>query len=32
MIDENGNLVGMFTEKDVLLYILPSYIDRASIL
>ena len=32
MIDENGNLVGMFTRKDVLSYILPSYIDRAPIL
>ena len=28
IIDENGKLVGMFTEKDVLSYILPSYIEK----
>ncbi|MCM8795295.1 MAG: CBS domain-containing protein [Candidatus Omnitrophica bacterium] len=28
VIDEEGKLVGMFTEKDVLTYILPSYIDK----
>lgn len=28
VIDENGKLVGMFTEKDILSYILPSYIER----
>jgi CBS domain-containing protein len=28
VIDENGKLVGMFTEKDVLSYILPSYIEK----
>jgi CBS domain-containing protein len=28
VIDAQGKLVGMFTEKDVLKYILPSYLDR----
>lgn len=28
VIDEKGTLVGMFTEKDVLKYILPSYIEQ----
>ena len=28
VIDANGKLVGMFTEKDVLAYILPSYIEK----
>ena len=28
VIDGNGKLVGMFTEKDILSYILPSYIER----
>ena len=28
VIDENGKLVGMFTEKDILSYILPSYIEK----
>lgn len=28
VIDENGKLVGMFTEKDILNYILPSYIEK----
>lgn len=28
VIDENGKLVGMFTEKDVLRYILPSYVEQ----
>lgn len=28
VVDAQGKLVGMFTEKDVLKYILPSYIDR----
>lgn len=28
VIDENGKLVGMFTEKDVLSYILPCYIEK----
>ena len=28
VIDENGKLVGMFTEKDVLSYMLPSYIEK----
>ncbi|MFA5357018.1 MAG: CBS domain-containing protein [Candidatus Omnitrophota bacterium] len=28
VIDESGKLVGMFTEKDILSYILPSYIEK----
>ncbi|PIP20804.1 MAG: hypothetical protein COX40_02800 [Candidatus Omnitrophica bacterium CG23_combo_of_CG06-09_8_20_14_all_40_11] len=28
VIDENGKLEGMFTEKDILSYILPSYIEK----
>jgi CBS-domain-containing membrane protein len=28
VIDESGKLVGMFTEKDILSHILPSYIER----
>ncbi|MFH1201591.1 MAG: CBS domain-containing protein [Candidatus Omnitrophota bacterium] len=28
VIDENGKLLGMFTEKEVLGYILPSYIEK----
>jgi predicted transcriptional regulator len=28
VIDEEGKLVGMFTEKDILSYILPSYIEQ----
>jgi len=28
VIDENGKLAGMFTEKDILSYILPSYIEK----
>jgi len=28
VIDEQGNLKGMFTEKDVLRYIFPSYIEK----
>ena len=28
VIDSQGKLVGMFTEKDVLSYILPSYIEK----
>lgn len=28
VIDNDGKLVGMFTEKEVISYILPSYIDR----
>lgn len=28
VIDENGGLLGMFTEKDVLRYILPSYVEQ----
>jgi len=28
VIDANGKLAGMFTEKDVLAYILPSYIEK----
>lgn len=28
VIDNEGKLVGMFTEKDVLSYILPSYIEK----
>jgi len=28
VIDKNGKLVGMFTEKDILSYILPSYIEK----
>lgn len=28
VIEENGKLAGMFTEKDILSYILPSYIER----
>ena len=28
VIDAQGKLVGMFTEKDILSYILPSYIDK----
>lgn len=28
MIDAQGKLLGMFTEKEVLAYILPSYIDK----
>jgi len=28
VIDEKGNIVGMFTEKDVLRKILPSYVER----
>ena len=28
VIDENGKLVGMFTEKEVLSYTLPSYIEK----
>ncbi len=28
VINGNGKLVGMFTEKDVLVYILPSYIEK----
>ena len=28
VIDENGKLVGMFTEKEILSYILPSYIEK----
>jgi predicted transcriptional regulator len=28
VIDASGKLVGMFTEKDVLSYILPSYIEK----
>lgn len=28
VIDDKGRLVGMFTEKDVLSYILPSYIEK----
>ncbi len=28
VIDKDGKLVGMFTEKDILSYILPSYIEK----
>lgn len=28
VIDENGKLAGMFTEKDILSYILPSYVGQ----
>ena len=28
VIDAQGKLVGMFTEKDILSYVLPSYIDK----
>jgi predicted transcriptional regulator len=28
VIDQNNKLVGMFTEKDILSYILPSYIEK----
>lgn len=28
VIDEKGRLVGMFTEKDILAHILPSYIEK----
>lgn len=28
VIDREGKLVGMFTEKEILLYILPSYIEK----
>lgn len=28
VIDEQGKLAGMFTEKDILSYVLPSYIER----
>ena len=28
VIDSQGKLVGMFTEKDILAYILPSYLDK----
>lgn len=28
VIDDKGKLVGMFTEKDVLSYVLPSYIEK----
>lgn len=28
VIDSNGKLVGMFTEKDILKYILPSYVEQ----
>ena len=28
VIDQDGKLVGMFTEKDILSYILPSYIEK----
>jgi CBS domain-containing protein len=28
VIDETGKLVGMFTEKDVLSFVLPSYIEK----
>lgn len=28
VIDKQGKLVGMFTEKDILSYILPSYIEK----
>lgn len=28
VIDDNGKLVGMFTEKDILNYILPSYVEQ----
>ncbi|MFH1269720.1 MAG: CBS domain-containing protein [Candidatus Omnitrophota bacterium] len=28
VIDENGKLIGMFTEKNILAYILPSYIEK----
>lgn len=28
VIDEQGKLIGMFTEKDILLYTLPSYITK----
>lgn len=28
VIDQDGKLVGMFTEKDILHYLLPSYIER----
>ncbi len=28
VIDENGKLVGMFTEKEILSYILPDYIEK----
>lgn len=28
VVDENGKLVGMFTEKDILKAILPSYIEK----
>lgn len=28
VIDNNGKLVGMFTEKDILSYVLPSYIEK----
>lgn len=28
VVDNNGSLLGMFTEKEVLAYILPSYIDK----
>jgi CBS-domain-containing membrane protein len=28
VIDDTGRLVGMFTEKDILSYILPSYIEK----
>jgi len=28
VIDSSGKLVGMFTEKDILSYVLPSYLDK----
>lgn len=28
VIDENGKLIGMFTEKDVLSYMFPSYVEQ----
>lgn len=28
VIDKDGRLVGMFTEKDILSYVLPSYIEK----
>jgi CBS domain-containing protein len=28
VIDKDGKLVGMFTEKDILSYVLPSYIEK----
>lgn len=28
VINETGNLVGMFTEKEILTHVLPSYIDK----